>query len=250
MYIYPMKHGVIYPMSCFVFSRLHPWKLTWNLKMKLWKRRFLLQTHHFQVPAVSFRGPFFPTETPLAVSGAYRHQVDLAMAHHPVTKNIWRSSPGARAGCGWHHEYPTAWPDEWKFSQWKSWVPQKVKWTPVHSIPCFQKDNLWSSSSSTHDHDHHHDHHHHQQHHRHLPPHHLGPLTKSLNQRSWSRHSESQKGCAPNIPLILPFILTCISCMYEVSNELNGWRVHLWRNQLSKVAFAGWLNQPIWTILL
>ena len=35
---------------------LLPRSLTWNLKISPWKRRFLLETHHFQVPAVSFRG--------------------------------------------------------------------------------------------------------------------------------------------------------------------------------------------------
>ena len=31
-------------------------RLTWNLKMDPRKRRYLLETHHFQVPAVSFSG--------------------------------------------------------------------------------------------------------------------------------------------------------------------------------------------------
>ena len=44
------------PASNLASFWVHPRKLTWNLKMKPWKRRFLLKTHHFQVPAVSFRG--------------------------------------------------------------------------------------------------------------------------------------------------------------------------------------------------
>ncbi len=31
-------------------KEIHPQKQTWNLKMDPWKRRFLLETHHFQVP--------------------------------------------------------------------------------------------------------------------------------------------------------------------------------------------------------
>ena len=61
----PMENGkaIVFPSYCWIlmdqirfYFSLHPGKLTWNLKMNPWKRRFLLETIIFRFQPLVFGG--------------------------------------------------------------------------------------------------------------------------------------------------------------------------------------------------